>query len=1167
MAVPTLREKAWETTGHYYYPPPQDIDQYVSRALPQPPTRPRSYSSSIYDFEEAHSLQHTPEHLQGANAVNHGRKRPTLSWGTDKDMLATVEIPEIMTPEDLESNEYPSLVSPRPQRPDSRLLSMWANGDELVSPIPTPAEASWANHVVSPLSEGSGRLASSETGQASIRYESWLDDTSSDEEDEPDSSARNEHPFPDHAFSGAFHTQLPRTATRYSDPGSPLSPGLGWDFGEPGPDVGGCHNASGRQTAQPQIYALPTYRGDGQSHPRDSDAFRGESKISFAAHDIRAFSSNRPRAGQIQVPPPLQLREQSTVQENYVKTPFPLRSDSSSSQRSTFKADESSIKQRSRLGGFGPLRRRSAHDIREPPPGFTEILSQIDYQGAVSPSPRVKNILSKAKRGLGIVKADSEKEERQVRVANLQLVTMGSQLIQGQWSLNESSSSIYGITRGILQAATSDNVQPLAILACEQFGNTLAISQETRLKIERTVLPTPEPVSLQFLKIKVGFLKHDCAVQLGSNQAGLRFLALAAALVSSLPPFTCAQALASMLEATTTDKQYLPTTRQLTDLMSSLEGRCRLAGFADVVYGYRSVINGVSRPKGLSVYEGEPHVPDSKGLTTLIDVFRQMQRIGELEIESVVVEAFASAAWIAAFSKWSLETPPSIYLADGTPVTPQPGSRVTLIVTCKDDVNEAGCLASQMAIKVIKRFKTRSLQDLITEGLCFRNSSYRVAFGTYCSQIRDECGRHEWARKAIFAAVPLAVRLVLEHVDSSELEDESNPEDHPSIRPWTARKPSAFPEIEKVFRTMLVVLGLPPDYPSEVLASAKNFRDLPEVESYFDHASRSKHSAFSCTTFLTRTHDFNARWWTKDEGIMQPSGKMRYVNSCNAQTPTHQSLHELIKTLGFICHVILLLSLFDDPTDVFFVPPHYARDSELLKETLAILGSGVCSQKTCASTLFPDVCQLLLCEIRPTSNIIVKSGQSDCFWFSALDHPLLSTRGYLSIASCRGRIIHGRELYKEVYDEMGASSYDDAPRIEKYTLESVTHQPFSKFSLQWQIKMGPGGLFAGLSVINGENTDKVYKSYPSFTALDTLASILIVNCEHTAERSLNLFKLKQEPRTTRRLKFGEAISDPKSLSGTNIYPMGGNRGLQIYCLAVIRTSRRIPLLIIKCPVS
>lgn len=103
---------------------------------------------------------------------------------------------------------------------------------------------------------------------------------------------------------------------------------------------------------------------------------------------------------------------------------------------------------------------------------------------------------------------------------------------------------------------------------------------------------------VRFLKAKVGFLKHDCAVQLGSTQAGLRFLALAAALISSLPVYEGAEALMLMFEATTSDNRLLPTTRHLADLMSNLEVRCRLSGFGDVVYGYSSVIIGASLTKG-----------------------------------------------------------------------------------------------------------------------------------------------------------------------------------------------------------------------------------------------------------------------------------------------------------------------------------------------------------------------------------------------------------------------------------------------------------------------------------------------------------------------------------------------------------------------------------------
>ncbi|KAJ8126209.1 hypothetical protein O1611_g7429 [Lasiodiplodia mahajangana] len=137
--------------------------------------------------------------------------------------------------------------------------------------------------------------------------------------------------------------------------------------------------------------------------------------------EITTFSSYRPGASQRPVPPPLNLEQQQLllppVHEGYVKTPFPPRADSASSQRSAFKPDDQSVeqqqqKQRSGLGGFGTPRRSSTLNSPRPPPGFTEVFSQIDSQGVVSPVPRVKNILSKARQGLGIGSDESRKERR-----------------------------------------------------------------------------------------------------------------------------------------------------------------------------------------------------------------------------------------------------------------------------------------------------------------------------------------------------------------------------------------------------------------------------------------------------------------------------------------------------------------------------------------------------------------------------------------------------------------------------------------------------------------------------------------------------------------------------------------------------------------------------------
>ncbi|KAF2968259.1 hypothetical protein GQX73_g5319 [Xylaria multiplex] len=389
-STPILRGQERVPTCRQYYPPPPNINEYVSRTLPQlPRPRPPSSPSSLYGHEEDYANLRTPRYLLTANNMTDSRRGTAFAGAIDENALDMVRPPQIIIPSHPRADDHPDVVSPQPQRPDSKLLSMWANGDELVSPIDTPGTASWKSHVVSPLSEDS------EAGQAS-----WFDDTSSDEDERPDPSNETQKKdlFTNH---------------RYSDPGSPSNSGFDMrGFGEPGPDVGGFQRfgiASGRQTVQPQMY----YSSNEQGHCQDSNADMGESKISFSVPKIDAFSSDRPGAGQRPVPPPLRLGQES-VQEDYVKTPFPPRPDSVSSERNAPRPDEQSPKQqkrRSGLGSFDSLRRSSTQNIRKAPPGFTEILSQLDNHGVVSTTPRSRGLLSKAKHGLGIGSDESKREK------------------------------------------------------------------------------------------------------------------------------------------------------------------------------------------------------------------------------------------------------------------------------------------------------------------------------------------------------------------------------------------------------------------------------------------------------------------------------------------------------------------------------------------------------------------------------------------------------------------------------------------------------------------------------------------------------------------------------------------------------------------------------------
>ena len=249
--------------------------------------------------------------------------------------------------------------------------------------------------------------------------------------------------------------------------------------------------------------------------------------------------------------------------------------------------------------------------------------------------------------------------------------------VQAQWSLDNTSSSAVSISRGILRAATSDNVQPLAILACERFGSTIAMSPEACLKIEKSVLPTPPTAVLRFVQGVIGYSADDCATQLGSTLAGLQFLGLAATLTTTLSVFDGATALQLMLKSSAADKTLLPTTIQLRDLLASLEPRMHRSGFVDDVVGWYLMLSDIS---GMRTGREGDYSPSMKTVQNLVDCFRELHRIGSATAIKATIRVRSCAPWVIAFTKWCLGVPPSVYLDSGTPVIEQPASKVVVIV-------------------------------------------------------------------------------------------------------------------------------------------------------------------------------------------------------------------------------------------------------------------------------------------------------------------------------------------------------------------------------------------------------------------------------------------------------------------------------------------------------
>ncbi|KAI9754071.1 MAG: hypothetical protein M1835_000923, partial [Candelina submexicana] len=259
--------------------------------------------------------------------------------------------------------------------------------------------------------------------------------------------------------------------------------------------------------------------------------------------------------------------------------------------------------------------------------------------------------------------------------ADLAHTTPGS--LSAQWVLNETSSSALSVAKGVFRAATSDNVQPLALLTVEAFGNTLAICQQTQLVVEKEASKRHVAYVVKFLQSQIGCAANDSATHLASSGAGVRFLGLAAALLCTSSTFTAAQALESMIKATSRSDQILPTLGQLQDLLAALDYKLARTGFADNVLGWEAVLVGYpDLPEAISqALRFDHQSPTAEGL----------RAVGDTTSTTIVrITAAVTCPWVIAFTKWCLGDPPKIIIEDSTVIVDQPNSRVTLIVKERD---------------------------------------------------------------------------------------------------------------------------------------------------------------------------------------------------------------------------------------------------------------------------------------------------------------------------------------------------------------------------------------------------------------------------------------------------------------------------------------------------
>ncbi|KAL8930366.1 MAG: hypothetical protein Q9172_000075 [Xanthocarpia lactea] len=236
-----------------------------------------------------------------------------------------------------------------------------------------------------------------------------------------------------------------------------------------------------------------------------------------------------------------------------------------------------------------------------------------------------------------------------------------------QWSVDRTSKDTIQLATGILEAATTDGVQALALLACELFGANVAMSAESCHKVSILCSRGHSSAVLDFIKARIGYRKGDSSWQLAQSDAGQRFLGLAACL-DGLGPWNGAGVLHELIRSTALDKRFVPSRQNLKQLVQALENKLALSGFAEDVVGWALFFGPhscypIDEQDIWHTSRAPPtfptKMPPSKAVIDLTKALSQVGRVGvvqKIDISSSV----DLAPWLVAYVKWSLGVPPVI---------------------------------------------------------------------------------------------------------------------------------------------------------------------------------------------------------------------------------------------------------------------------------------------------------------------------------------------------------------------------------------------------------------------------------------------------------------------------------------------------------------------------
>ncbi|CAM1510588.1 Fc.00g009230.m01.CDS01 [Cosmosporella sp. VM-42] len=658
-------------------------------------------------------------------------------------------------------------------------------------------------------------------------------------------------------------------------------------------------------------------------------------------------------------------------------------------------------------------------------------------------------------------------------------------VVQGQWGLETTAEGMFQFSRGLVMAATSDNVQPLAILACQQFGNTLAMSQETCRKVERLVLPSPELATIRFIKATVGFYKNDCATQLGGNSAGIRFLGLASALLNSVSFVEATKAIHTMLQESASDLTLAPTFFQVDALLQSIEARCLRCGFANMTVGYqlllsRLVMDHIPQNDIGGLDDVFASQPSPQMITRLIEAFRQLARIGKSTVIGVEIEVTCAVAWTVSFTKWCIGIPPIVYWGDRdeSPIISQPGSTVTIRIMKRAETTK-NCIIRINHDIIAPTHLIAPLSDphLRVFGMVNMESYGQLLLDRL---LRGCSAPPATVLKGVFPILSLIyetipVSSVLRGSFSHAKRDGEGSETH---------RLSPFPDAQGlgVICAQLFDLAKPPDFSKPLDRLVAPLQDVMEQlresctckECNLDDEDKKNGNGYKYRG------DIDDWWSAKGRSVAATCKKFRFVDTLAL------ILMDILSLSLFHCSRELLLSTspsrpnLDTPDTIRFVLMFAFGlvkgeiNPQLTTYTVHRLFSSRVKGERCAQDVY-GWAQTLLGHSAPPNDgskglSVMCSSRGQVFYPLLFDTNQIPTNGYLSIVVCPGILKFENETISKIQSNRNTRILED--ELELITIVNSPPEPviapinrFPDIKVTWKINyLHPGTLSATVSV-------------------------------------------------------------------------------------------------------